>query len=284
MTMTRDEAEMLPRWLSYYGEQFGYDNLIVIDDGTTDGSTDSLPCPVLRVPPEPWKQNWMQTRTDLVNGISRGLLACYDAVIFSDVDEFLLPDPRRHANLAEFVQSKADQDVVAGAAVNVLHNADVEPAFDPSRGVLAQRRFVKFVPAMCKPLIKRIGVPWMMGFHGIKAAYGIDPELLMVHLKYFDTEALVAVADARKELHDNHGRGAAASSWSLGAKEIQRQLHDWVHTSDGGEPTEFDAGQVDAGEVVRSLPNGFFRSTGRQLVAMENNPLQVLPERFRDLL
>lgn len=50
LTMARDEAEMLPRWLDYYGGQFGSDNVMVIDDNSVDGSTSNLPCARFRVP------------------------------------------------------------------------------------------------------------------------------------------------------------------------------------------------------------------------------------------
>jgi hypothetical protein len=282
MTMTRDEADMLPRWVSYYGRQFGDANLFVIDDGTTDGSTDGLGCTVLRIPPAPWKQNWMQTRIDLVNGLSRGLLACFDVVVFTDVDEFLVPDPREYADLPAFINAHPDDDVIAPVAVNVVHRVGVEPALDPHRPILAQRTHAKFVPVMCKPLIKRVAAPWMMGFHGIRSPYPIAPDLLLVHLKYYDVEALVGVAQARKDLHDNFGRGAAASSWSLSAVEIQRQLLAWVEKAGDGPLPELEPADIDVSTVVRQQQNGFYRSTGRQLVAMENNPLMVIPARFRE--
>ena len=39
VTMVRDEATFLPLWLNHYGAAFGPENLFVIDDGSTDGST-----------------------------------------------------------------------------------------------------------------------------------------------------------------------------------------------------------------------------------------------------
>jgi hypothetical protein len=284
MTMTRDEADMLPRWLAYYGGQFGAENLFVVDDNSADGSTTDLPCSVFRMPPGPWKQNWMQTRTDLVNGLSRGLLACYDVVIFSDVDEFLVPDPATYDGLASYVDAHGDVEVIAPLAVNVLHNATVEPAFDPTRPVLAQRRFVKFVPGMCKPLIKRAAVPWLMGFHGIRSRFEIDPDLLLLHLKYYDNQALGPVAEARKHSYDTERRGAAASAWSLGSAESQRQLADWVGGADADDVPELDPRAIDVTKVVHRRDNGFFRSSGQSLVAMNNNPLFVLPERYRSVL
>src|SRR5262249_13673052 len=143
---------------------------------------------------------------------------------------------------------------------------------------------VKFVPGMCKPLVKRVGEPWMMGFHGIRARFEIDPDLLLVHLKYFDSVALGPVAEARKRSYDDEGRGAAASAWSLGAEESRRQLASWLgDAGDAGTPL-FEARDIDVSKVVQKRENGFFRSAGKSLVAMANNPLYVLPERFRSAL
>ena len=42
---------MLPRWIAHYAAQVGMESLVVIDDNSTDGSTDDLPCTVVRIPP-----------------------------------------------------------------------------------------------------------------------------------------------------------------------------------------------------------------------------------------
>ena len=41
VTMVFNEREFLPIWLRHYGPQVGYENLFVIDDGSTDGSTNN---------------------------------------------------------------------------------------------------------------------------------------------------------------------------------------------------------------------------------------------------
>ena len=51
ITMARDEGTMLRRWVDHYSREVGVDNLVVVDDNSSDGSTDDLPCTVLRIPP-----------------------------------------------------------------------------------------------------------------------------------------------------------------------------------------------------------------------------------------
>ena len=280
LTMARNEADLLPRWLSYYGGQIGFENLIVLDDNSDDGSTDNLPCTRLRVPPAPWHAPWAPTRLRLVNGISCGLLACYEAVIFTDVDELVVPDPAHYGGLLDYVAANRDRQVIAPLALNVLHNADVEPALKPGQPVLAQRRFVKFADGMCKPLIKRVAADWDGAFHAINARFDIDRDLLMLHLKYGDVGTLTRVSEQRHALHQE-GRGHPSSAWALESQELASRLRSWVHTPDDQDVPEFDPAEPDLSDIVRLKRRGFYRSHGPQLAAMENNPLRQLPQRFR---
>jgi hypothetical protein len=282
LTTTRDEADMLPRWIAYYGGQVGVENLLVLDDNTTDGSTKDLPCSVYRLPPAPWRWEWAVGRIRLVNGIANGLLACYDFVVFTDVDEFLVPDPAKYDGLRDYLSAHIDQKVIAPIALNVLHKPDKEPDLDPARPVLGQRNHVKFVPGMCKPLLKRIPAPWRPAFHGINAPYEIDRDLLMLHLKYYDVTALRRVAAHRHMLHEEEDRGSASSAWAMGSDELTSQLLSWVETSPLQRVPELKPADLDLEGIVNQKPAGFYRSDGTQMSAMQNNPLLRLPERFTD--
>jgi len=279
--MVRDEAAMLPRWVDYYGGQLGTDNLIVLDDNSVDGSTDDLPCMRLRLPPAPWKAPWARTRLQLVNGMSRGLLACYQVVVFTDADEFLVPDPARYDGLVDYLTKNRDRDVIAPLAVNVLHNARVEPALDPAQPMLAQRSFVKFAPGMCKPEIKRIGADWGAAFHAISSPFEIDRSLLMFHLKYSDVSSLMKVSEHRHARHQE-GRGHRNSAWTVEAEELVSRLSSWVQTPNDEAVPDFDPSEPDFTDVVRpKRKKKQFRSHGPQLDAMAANPLRRVPDRFR---
>jgi hypothetical protein len=279
-TMANNEAAMLPRWVDYYGRSLGLDNLLVIDDNSTDGSTQGLPCTVQHLPAPPWKQRWGPTRRQLANNLARAYLAVYDAVLFTDVDEFLVPDPARYDGLLDYVARHPDREVLAGVGLNMLHAPEVEGPLDPARPVLSQRRFVKFAPNMSKPSIKRVANMWMPGFHGIKGPFSIDRDLWLLHLKYFDVEHTRAVAHERQRVHHEFGRGHEHSAWQFEASELVARQLSWVEGAHPQHTPEFDPAEPDLAGVVTEYGPDKYRSGGTQMAAMEESPLRRLPARL----
>lgn len=271
---------MLPRWLDHYGSQLGVENLIVLDDNSVDGSTDDLPCTVYRMPPPPWERGWGPTRLQLVNAFARGLLACNDAVIFTDVDEFLVADPARYADLQDYLAAQTHRQVVAPMALEVMHNARIEPPLDPDQPLLGQRRFVKFSPGMCKPLVKRVGTPWRYAFHGIHEQFEIDTDLWMFHLKYADQDVLEDVAENRRKLHEQEGRGHPRSFWPMGAARLKDLLSSWTDTDQPEDVPEFSVGEVDCTDLVTKRDEGWWKTSAGQVSHIDLHPIRRLPERF----
>jgi len=282
MTMVRDEADMLPRWIEYYGRQLGTENLIVLDDNTVDESTKGLPCTTYRLPPPPWRRGWAKTRLQIVNQLARGLLACNDAVIFTDIDEFLVADPGQYAGLSDYLSDRPDTRVVAPLALEVMHNPMLEPALDPTRPLLQQRGFVKYSPGMCKPLVKRGPYPWSHAFHAIQAPFQVDPALWMLHLKYSDEAVLGAVAEQRRRIHEQEGRGHRRSFWPMGAEALKGKLSAWTGVAQAAEDVpEFDPAEVDLDDLICEVRQGLWRSRANQVTALKTTPLRRLPPRFR---
>jgi len=283
MTMVRDEAFMLPRWVAHYGRQLGMANLIVLDDNSADGSTDDLPCTVYRLPPPPWHRGWGPTRLQLVNGFARGLLACNDVVIFTDADEFLVADPAKYASLHDYLSTRTQPQVVAPLALELMHNAEVEPPLDPDQPILGQRRFVKFSPGMCKPLVKRVAKPWRNAFHGFHEPFAIDNDLWMFHLKYADEGILEDVAEQRRMLHEQEGRGHPRSFWPMGAARLKELLSSWTEPDRPGDVPEFEAGQVDCSDLVTKREQGWWQTSADQVEDIGQHPIRRLPARFHGI-
>jgi Glycosyl transferase family 2 len=284
MTMVRDESAMLPRWLDYYAAQVGMQNLVVIDDNSGDGSTTGLPCTVNRLPPGPWPLKWAKARTRLVNGFARALLACYDVVAYTDVDEFLLPDPDRYDGLLDYLATRTDREVMAPVGVNLLHVPGVEPPLRPDQPVTDQRSYVKFAPNMCKPLLKRVDVAWTPGFHGVRNPYEIDPDLMLLHLKFCDLDLMRRAAEQRHAWHTVEGRGAPASHWTMGPDELESELRSWTKPKRGARDIpEFTPEEAPLSHAV-GAHDGQYRARRMAPEPMAKFPLRRLPHRFSGLV
>lgn len=276
ITMVRDEGVMLPRWVAHYSRELGADHLVVVDDNSEDGSTDHLPCPVIRMPPI--TREFEASRMGILSDLAAMLLNAYDAVIFTDADEFLVADPDRFASLRHFA-ARRRKDVVGAVGLNVVQLGDEGP-LDPGRPVLDQRAAAKFLPLMCKPALKRVPARWRWASHGIMAPYTVDPELFMFHLKFADRGLLFEQGEHRRRMVETDGR-AATTSWRLGGHEMMTLMD---HIAEQGRATAlepFVARPRTLKQVVENRPDGSYRAVGAgQMQAMERRPLVGIPERF----
>lgn len=283
LTMARDEGPMLRRWVEHYARQVGAEHLVVVDDGTTDGSTDDLPCPVLRLPPI--TRPFERTRMGVLSGLARGLLEAYDAVLFADADELVVADPDRWTDLGHLVRERPEALALGALGLNVLHARDEAP-LDPDAPVLGQRHHATFVPLMCKPALKWVAADWVAASHGLRAPYAVDPDLYLFHLKFADRDHLRAVADRRRAMVRADGR-AAGTSWSKGPEEMLEVLDRAAARLARSSPETFRApagADLDALVVPGDDPGVWRAPKGGQVQAMVQRPAHRLADRFLGLL
>ncbi|CAN5526470.1 hypothetical protein BH11ACT8_BH11ACT8_27660 [soil metagenome] len=286
ITMARDEGSMLRRWVEHYAAQVGAEHVLVIDDNSSDGSTDDLPCPVIKIP-YLRKSGFEPSRMGLVGGVSAGLLQAYDAVLFCDADEFVVADPKRHESLRHFVADRPGRPAVGVLGLNVVHDVSREAALRDDEPILGQRRLAKFLPLMCKPSLKWVPADWAHASHGILCPFEVDPDLFMFHMKFSDRAHLDAAAARRHHLNQTEGR-AAGTSWARPADEMVALLDEIATAAAAyGDPADVEAfkprGERLARIVQRQGP--MWRATGQgQVIAMRERPLVRIPDRFLGLV
>ncbi|WP_372620947.1 glycosyltransferase family 2 protein [Falsiroseomonas sp.] len=220
-TMVYNEPVMLPLWARHYGREFGAENLFCLDHGSDDGSTAGVVANTIRLPRGEFHE---AKRAAAISAFHTSLLSYYDAVVFSDSDEFLVADPARHAGLAPFIAARCQRTVTA-FGFNVLPVIARDPPMDWHRPVLAQRRFACFDRKYCKTLISRVPLNWTPGFHNCDVPPNRDRDLYMFHLKFADDatfrtaqEKRMSVRWAAESVAKNHG-----GHWRRDAAVVSRR-------------------------------------------------------------
>ena len=282
LTMVRDEGQMLRRWVAHYAGQVGADHVVVVDDHSVDGSTEDLPCPVLRIP-YLHKKPFEPARMGLLGGLSAGLLEVYDAVVFCDADEFIVADPAKYPTLRHFVAARPGRQAVGVMALNVVHDVRREEPLSDDAPILSQRRLAKFLPLMCKPSLKWVPAPWVLASHGIRCPFEVDPELYMFHMKFADRDHLHEVARHRHVLSTTENR-AKRTSWDRPEAEMVAILDDVAEQVTQARIPMFRPQGVSLRRIVQQEGDDVWRATGAgQVQAMRNRPLVKIPHRFREL-
>jgi hypothetical protein len=285
VTMVRNEGQMLHKWVSYYGAQLGHENLLVLDDHSEDGAPEAVDCRVQRI--RPIVGDFETERMQLVSKAGRKLLRKCDAVIFADADEFIVPDPTRYDGLRDYAAANSQRRAVGVTCLNVIHHLASEKPLDLAQPVLGQRQMAKFLPLFCKPSLKFVDNPWAASSHGIRGVdFEIDPDLVMFHLKFADRDHLIRVATDRHAAMVNEGR-APKSSWQFTSDEMVALL-DEVNAEAPADPAELPLFTITPDRLagmVRTMPNGVRRATGRRQVrAMRERPLKRIDPRFHGMI
>ena len=185
VTIVHNEAFFLPIWLRYYSRFFAPDDIYVLDHDGTDGSADSDSFVRIPVSHETVDHTWMR---DTVQALQHELLERYEAVVVTDVDEIVVPDPRV-ATLGEYIEHST-ADFVNCRGVEIVHVRDEEPPYDPTLPILDQRHHWKWNAWYDKPALARVPMSWIPGFHmRSDSAANPDANLYLVHLHRLDYHA-----------------------------------------------------------------------------------------------
>ena len=105
ITTVRNDTMFLEKWVQYYGRQFGLKNLYVFIDGHDQPLPEWLgEINTIVLPHLPLKRARADARrAQVMSHMARGLFKYFDAVIVTDVDEFLIVDPNVSLTLAEYL-------------------------------------------------------------------------------------------------------------------------------------------------------------------------------------
>lgn len=184
VTIVHNEPVFLPLWLRYYSRCFRAEDIYVLDNESTDGSTDGSGFVRIPVAHDRVDHTWM-VRT--VEGLQCELLERYDAVLVTDVDEIVIPVPEL-GTLGDYLD-RFDEEWVNCLGYELIHLRDREPPLRLERPILDQRGHWFYNDGYNKAALATVPLTWKVGFHGRADQHvNLDPDLRLLHLHRMDYE------------------------------------------------------------------------------------------------
>jgi hypothetical protein len=247
-TIVQDDPVNLRIWASYYRKTYEADDTYVLHHptvgerwdspwimstsgevahrGATRGSRLTFQLvPVYRE--ESFNHTWLR---ETVQHFQRFLLQSYDTVLFTEVDEIVVPmelgwhERDKPRDFREYLDAIAgsDRPFIRCSGFEIVHDYVVEPPIDFTRPLLAQRAKGYWAAQYNKTLLAKVPLTWVNGFHDLAppARSGTpDLRLILLHLHKLDFPTAL-------ERH----RRSAAQKWSRHDKAtkqgIQNQIAD----------------------------------------------------------
>ena len=193
ITMARNDEFFLNRWIKYYGNELGEENLYIYLDGVDQP-----------IPENAGKANVIhevrvaehvvaaeKKRLTFLSDVAAKLLSTYDLVIGVDADEFLVVDPNCGKSLKEYLSEIKIERSVSGLGIDIGQHLQNEPTLDYTKPFLEQREYAYLSSRYTKPSVISKAVQWGSGFHRVKGYnYRIDPNLYLFHFGSVDMEMI----------------------------------------------------------------------------------------------
>ena len=168
LTMVRNDDFFLGKWIEYYGNLLGKENLFIYVDGE-DQKVPSCAdaCNVTIIPRVAGNVRISdKQRIDILSARAAQLLRRYDMIVGTDVDEFLVVDPALKMTLPEFLyaQNTTGRNSLSGLGCDVIYNSEYG-SLDRSKPLLGQRRAALLSTRYTKTSVLCAPVQWGSGFH-----------------------------------------------------------------------------------------------------------------------
>jgi hypothetical protein len=198
VTMVWRDHWLLETWVRHNARNVPRGQLYVINHGgDPEVRRIAEGCNVIDVPRDELPLDLTRRRWDLLAGLTNGLMAFYDRVICTDVDELLVHVGDAPDLAAHLAVSESDAAALSPVGLNVM---PIPSGAEEGAPILERYPHALLSAKYTKPCIAKSRVIYTVGGHGLqRGAFEIDPDIVLLHLHYVtpDYESRMA---ARQEI------------------------------------------------------------------------------------
>lgn len=207
ISMVRNDTVFVKKWIDYYGKEFGCENMFLIFDGHDQEipeyckKINTIKVPHIKLSRAGGDRN----RARLISKIAQGLFFRFDIIIASDIDEFLVVDPKLGISLKDYL-SKINRTSVSGLGLDVGQHLKKEAPINLNKPFLEQRSFAHVSSRYTKPVVATKPITWGSGFHRVKGKnFNIDANLYLFHFGMVDYELSTGTVNDPSRLEQGWG-------------------------------------------------------------------------------
>lgn len=282
-TMLRDDYDFLRKWISHY-EKFVEErtDLYIIAHGKNAVIEEiASGCSIITIPHFENGSQFEPRRRKLLFGLVAALRAYFHHILVVDVDEFVVLDPNIETSFPDYLTSvEMEGRVLSPVGFDIVHKCSLETApFDFKRPFLSQRSHGYLEAAYMKPCIFRDAPTGGGNAHFIDGEpWQIDPNLMLFHMKYFDRDYGLQMAQKRFETvtgYEKHSNTHRIGGWHNRAQKLETTVKS-IESETAISLTRTAA--VDFASDMRAA----FEERGRFPWNISQRGPYRVPERFRD--
>lgn len=271
ISMVRNDDFFTPKWIDYYGSQFGLKNLYLVIDGYDQKlpekheSINIIQKPHVKLS----RSRGDKYRAGLISQIATDLFGRYKIVIAHDIDEFLVVDPNCNLSLSEYLQQPINRASLSALGLDVGQHIEEELPVDTSKPFLQQRSYAHVSARYTKAVVATKPLRWGSGFHRVKGKnFRIDPNLFLFHFGMLDYEM------CKKKISDQE---LNESGWT-GHFNRRYKLFSLILNKKAVDGDSFFA----KARRRQSLFRPFFAINKPGM--LREKPIVKIPERFKDIV
>ncbi|MEM7268240.1 MAG: glycosyltransferase family 2 protein [Pseudomonadota bacterium] len=276
ITHARHDDFFLEIWVCHYSKLVGAENCFVILDGDDWKSEVDLSGVNVAINTTRFYRRIKHDAhlANTKNARITELLGDYDYCINTDCDEMVCVDPSSGKSLQEAVAEAGDNPILNSRGVEIVHNYEAEPAFDPALPILQQRRHAVIYSLYFKPNVIAKPASIRAGGHGARdATFRLSASLILFHLANLDRDRLEQRITARE--------GTTFKETTVSRLDYFAPVRNGVAPLDYDEVMADVSQRLGGGETTDNYVAPGFRDGNVRLHRWRTGFYVKLPDRFR---